>query len=563
RPRQSPPAANPSGYSPAFHGGYQAFPNSPPNGSGPGYFPTGLQYTPSHTRYPDTTDNSPQPAAFAPPVAGPASPQPPASSPWGMPPQLPNAFASPYGAPPGWLPQQQGGYPQHPGGYPQQQQQGGYPQQSPFQPAPAQFASPYAPQASPWGNFGAGGLPGTPAGGMGGQLPGGYPPPGGLPAGFVPNGGIGGIGGQYTPFTPGHLGMGMGGGVLPPSLAGFSPAPLGGIGGMNMGTPMGMGMGMGMPPPQGPPPMGMGGPPAFGGGNPLDAATRNFAQSAMEYMQAQQMAQAAAAQPPPAPEMPMGRGRVGDRMPRFTAGSHYAPVLEPFLIHRLNAPYLKWDLRHPTNTCQSSKDRGNVSWSSGRDEPATFRGRRLVPFMITVPARDRKVGVTCGEVIEHISIYMHRRIAKEEFASLPPALRDPAGKSYYHNRSTRPGAPGGALGQGMLKMDLLCNRTHFGGIQENERVVMERYHTSHPCTFELVCLEWPMTREEADELAARGAQADAQQRAHERLMENASLGGRPRSSSTRSRHSRRPSAASVHDEPSGSDRTPSSTARRA
>ncbi len=270
-------------------------------------------------------------------------------------------------------------------------------------------------------------------------------------------------------------------------------------------------------------------------------------------------------------------------------------MLEPFLIHRLGAPvqlnpalmpppdndvgreYLKWDLRHPTNTCQSSKDRGNVSWSSGRDEPATFPRTtclylvcKFVPFMITVPAHDRNVGVTCGEVIEHISMYMHRRIAKEEFASLSPALRDPAGKSYYHNRSTHPGAPGGALGQGMLKMDLLCSRTHFGGIQENERVVMERYHTSHPCTFELVCAEWPMTREEADELASRGAQADAQQRAHERaveeareLMDNASLGGRPRSSSTA--HSRRPSAASVHDTvtPSGSDRTPSSTARRA
>ena len=172
--------------------------------------------------------------------------------------------------------------------------------------------------------------------------------------------------------------------------------------------------------------------------------------------------------------------------------------------------YLKWDMRFRTNACQSSKDAGNVSWSAGREEPATFPRvttlflvSRLVPFIINVPAENPNVGVTCGEVIDYISKELHQLIPEAAFKELPAPVMEQATKSYYHNRSTHPSAPGGSLRHGMRKMDIFCSKTSFGGLRVNDRLALEKYSTHHPCVFELLSMDWPMDPEEERDLQAR------------------------------------------------------------
>ncbi|KAJ7684403.1 hypothetical protein DFH06DRAFT_1155538 [Mycena polygramma] len=275
----------------------------------------------------------------------------------------------------------------------------------------------------------------------------------------------------------------------------------GGMPGMGMpGMPGGMGMGGGMPGMMGGMPPGMGG----GGGMAMGFG------GAFGMMEQQPLSRAI--------------GQVGDRVGQFEAGPHYGPVLEPFLIRAVRAhvrlnplilptsdstaatppPYLKWNMLFPSNQCQRSDEAVHMSWSNGRQEPATFPRvtfLRLVsdtfPFAINVAARNRDLGVTCGELIDHVSREMYQLTSQAEYEALPSARKRVVGEAYRHNRSRANGVPGGQLNPGMLRLDWLGQDTMFGGVRENDRLVRRVCGDVLPCTFELVCVRrYPMTAEE-------------------------------------------------------------------
>ncbi|KAF7359116.1 hypothetical protein MSAN_01253100 [Mycena sanguinolenta] len=377
---------------------------------------------------------------------------------------------------------------------------GGY---TPFGPAPAwpgmYPGTPYAPQ----GGMPGGMPPGTPwsQGAPSPYVPAGYqmgafgpqPPPQVRPLAW---GGGGGGGGQ---FTPGDAWAGQGHAVPPWAQAQMAQM----AGGMPPGMP-GMGMHGGMP--GGMPGMGMHGMmPGMGAGL---GAGLGLGFGMMEQQQ------------------PLSRaiGQVGDRVGDFEAGPNYGPVLEPFLIRAVHAhvrlnpliqplsdataadppPYLKWNMLFPSNQCQRSDESVHMSWSNGRQQPATFPRVSLIqlvsdafPFVIKIPARNRDIGVTCGELIDYISRDMHQLTAQAEYEALPSNKRRVIGEAYRHNRSRANGVPGGQLHQGMLRLDWLGQDTMFGGIRDNERLVRLVCGDVLPCTFELVCMRrYPMTAEE-------------------------------------------------------------------
>ncbi|KAJ7221604.1 hypothetical protein GGX14DRAFT_430412 [Mycena pura] len=255
----------------------------------------------------------------------------------------------------------------------------------------------------------------------------------------------------------------------------------------------------------------------------------------------------------PDQQQPLSRaiGQVGDRVGPFEEGTSYGPVLEPFLIRAVRAhvrlnplispapdagaqPFLKWNMLFQSNQCQRSDDPVHLSWSKGRNQPATFPRvtfLRLVseafPWTISVTARNRDVGVTCGDVIDTISRTMYQLTSQSEYEALASARRRAVGEAYRHNRSRAHGVPGGSLNPGMLRLDWLVHDTRFGGVRENERLVRRVCGDLLPCTFELACVrQYPMTAEEVRNL-------EALQRSNAR---------------TTRRSSQRPSVESVRDE---------------
>ncbi|KAK0455178.1 uncharacterized protein EV420DRAFT_1245467, partial [Desarmillaria tabescens] len=212
------------------------------------------------------------------------------------------------------------------------------------------------------------------------------------------------------------------------------------------------------------------------------------------------------------------------------------PVLQPFLIHKLGAKpelnpllqpppddlgreYLKWDMLHSPNTCQSSKDAGNVSWSSGRGEPATFpRVTTIVLYIerqlasIQINAANKDIGVTCGDVIDGIAHFMRRIVTKDEVDTFSPADKKMAVIAYRRHRSTAPGMPGGALPREMIRMDLLGPCSVFGGIQKSDALIQRRCNSDFPCAFELVCIQMPMTQAEIKDLQTRQRAAEEERR---------------------------------------------------
>ncbi|KAJ7272838.1 hypothetical protein C8J57DRAFT_1063277 [Mycena rebaudengoi] len=259
-------------------------------------------------------------------------------------------------------------------------------------------------------------------------------------------------------------------------------------------------------------------------------------------------------------QQPLSRaiGQVGDRVGRFEAGPHYGPVLEPFLIRAVRAhvilnplvqpisegstdPYLKWNMLFPSNQCQRSDDPPHMSWSKGRQEPATFprvTSIRLVsgsfPWAISIVAHNRDLGVTCGELIDYISADMYQLTGQPEYEAIPAQRKRAVAEAYRHNRSRANGVPGGSLNPGMLRLDWLGLDTRFGGVRENDRLVKQVCGDVLPCTFELVCVRrYPMTAEEL--------------RAQEQLQQHL----RRESERTARRRSHRPTVETVRDEDEG------------
>jgi len=225
-------------------------------------------------------------------------------------------------------------------------------------------------------------------------------------------------------------------------------------------------------------------------------------------------------------QQPLSRaiGQVGDRVGQFEAGPHYGPVLEPFLIRAVHAkvrlnpliqpvpdsadatppPYLKWNMLFPSNQCQRSDEPVHMSWSNGRQEPATFPRVTVLqlvsetfPWVIKIIARNRDIGVTCGEVVDYISRDLYRLTGQAEYEALPNGRKRVVGEAYRHNRSRANGVPGGQLNPGMLRLDWLGPDTIYGGVRENERLVRRVCGDVLPCTFELVCVRrYHMTADE-------------------------------------------------------------------
>ncbi|KAL0565226.1 hypothetical protein V5O48_016802 [Marasmius crinis-equi] len=432
---------------------------------------------------------------------------------------------------------------------------------SPFVP-PMTMGTPYGPPP-----MGMGTPYGPPPMSMGMGTP--YQPPGAWPLPPT-HGGGGGGGGGHTPYS------------REPPLPPHGPPP-----------PLQHSHSHG-PPPQGPPQIpqawmhmyggypgpggGMYGPPPGGPGGPYDMSGMAGALGGMGGMPGG-----------------LGRAAEPgiDRIDQWAAGAHYGPVLEPFLTHILNTkllinpllspstpesdlPFLKWNMLFPSSMCQRSGDAEHVSWNRGRNEPATFpritkltlipsvstaslrnaatsmhqhqtggggmgvpaaflagAEQTALPFLIDINASKPDVGVTCGDVIDGIYVAMYQMQGGTEFKALPEKgdLRRVAGYAYRHNRSRTHGVPGGALGEGLRRLDWMGLDIHFGGIRapgstpghagaehtirrvcgfgsggtfnnstdENDRLPEDDLAGDNPCTFELLCVRRrPMTREEAE-----------------------------------------------------------------
>jgi hypothetical protein len=216
-------------------------------------------------------------------------------------------------------------------------------------------------------------------------------------------------------------------------------------------------------------------------------------------------------------------------MDPFTEGKDYGAVLDPFLIRVVRADvklnplisplpedgsdpiHLNWNMLFPTSTVQRSADPSYVSWSKGRDAPATFpriSSLRLVsdtiPWVLNVEAKDINLGVTCGEVIDSIGHQLLKFSDKHDFNRLTSGLQREVATAYRRNRSRDPGVPGGQLGTGMKRLDFLRLDTMFAGIEVNDRVVKRVCGDVLPCVFVLKCSKiFPLTRQEVEDREAR------------------------------------------------------------
>ncbi|KAH7928142.1 hypothetical protein BV22DRAFT_1005430 [Leucogyrophana mollusca] len=261
--------------------------------------------------------------------------------------------------------------------------------------------------------------------------------------------------------------------------------------------------------------------------------------------------------PPPAPPAPPGDTARADfrwtsnhdRMSPFAEGPSYGPVLEPFLakvvgahirINPLLAPptdatddYLRWNMIFSTSNCYRTSDTRR-SWIKGRKEPAThprLSTLRIIskafPWMITVRARDKKIGVTCGEVLDCIAQYLYGEVGKKEYEHVDAARKREIFTAYAHNRSTEPGVPGGGLGEALKRLDFLGQNSRFGGIIQNDEFVKYQCGDALPCTFELKCLHnYPLTQQELREQRTRTRGEEGRARARSRSRPRSGGSGR-------------------------------------
>ncbi|KAF8898204.1 hypothetical protein CPB84DRAFT_1151043 [Gymnopilus junonius] len=255
------------------------------------------------------------------------------------------------------------------------------------------------------------------------------------------------------------------------------------------------------------------------------------------------------------PEPPINPKDRTDYVPPFVQGPHYGPVLEPFIAHIVKADiqvnpliaclpedggdqvHLKWNMIFPTSTIQRSDDKAYISWSRGRDDPATYpriTAMRIVsetfPWMIEVNAQNKELGITCGEVIDTIGRELVKFSNKADFACLPIKEQRDVSAAYNHNRSRHPGVPGGMLGQGMKRLDFLRRNTMYSGLEGNNKAVKRLTGEALPCAFVLRCsTTFPMTKQEAldqeTRMKASSANASPNMRARSRANSTSTPNG--------------------------------------
>jgi len=202
------------------------------------------------------------------------------------------------------------------------------------------------------------------------------------------------------------------------------------------------------------------------------------------------------------------------------------PLITPLLDDDpSDSVHLNWNMIFPTSTVQRSTDPSHVSWSNGRDAPATFPRLSMLrivsdglPWVFEVRAVAGNKGVTCGEVIERLGYELAKFSGRADFESLPQRERAEVTAAYKHNRSRSPGVPGGLLGQGMKRLDFLRSSTIFAGLEMNDRVMHRVCGTPLPATFVLKCsTSYPMSKQEIRDREARmNAASNAGSRARSR-----------------------------------------------
>ncbi|KAG6902669.1 hypothetical protein C0995_013361 [Termitomyces sp. Mi166 len=267
--------------------------------------------------------------------------------------------------------------------------------------------------------------------------------------------------------------------------------------------------------------------------------------------------------PPPAPVWPgqagpfqrneipehlhIGRSsaRVGDRVDSFMAGTGYGPVLNPFDAHVLGVqtkvnpllepltdtasdrPHLKWNMLFRSNDCHLSTDASHVSWSKGRDAPATFPRLTKIsvvsetfPWIVPIEATDPAIGVTCGDVIDQLSVHFYRLASKQDYEVLDQKQQADVAQVYRHNRSREPGVPGGTLKDGIRRLDYLGRDIIFGGIYHDDRLVFKLLGTTLPCHYVLKCSkQYALTAQEAREHEAKQRELEEKEREENRRRE--------------------------------------------
>ncbi|XP_006458644.1 hypothetical protein AGABI2DRAFT_217401 [Agaricus bisporus var. bisporus H97] len=269
------------------------------------------------------------------------------------------------------------------------------------------------------------------------------------------------------------------------------------------------------------------------------------------------------AQPPPPERIAKD---AGNQLSKWGSGPHYGPVLSPFQLKSVDATleinplllpvsedggdqvHLKWNMLMPPSLVQRSDDGPHISWSKGRNEPASFpRINQLritsehFPWLMEVRAQDQDTGVTCGEVIDTIARNMDKLTSASDYNSLPKQKQAQVNRAYRHNRSRSADVPGGRLGEGLKRMDFLCDLTAFGGLVADESTVNRTCNVALPGYVVLSCRKerTPLEVMEVQKQRAQDLYEQEEALAKERLEAQQA---RERTRNMRAQNSRRGSA---------------------
>lgn len=159
--------------------------------------------------------------------------------------------------------------------------------------------------------------------------------------------------------------------------------------------------------------------------------------------------------------------------------------VNPILRHyppQLDENRLEYNVLFSLSTASLFKDKQEVSWVDGRDEPAVLPRLETLtlisehfPWMIHVNASDADVGVTCADVMEALHKDLHKSFSKDEVNRWSKGRLEKISAVYHYNRQAKEGVPGGALGKGFRRVDYLSEYTIFDGIVYDEAMARERF----------------------------------------------------------------------------------------